>query len=424
MRAETKCIQAGYEPKNGESRLMPIVQSTTFKYDTSEDMGKLFDLEASGYFYTRLQNPTNDYVAAKIAALEGGTAAMLTSSGQAATFFSVFNLAGNGDHVIASSTIYGGSFNLFNVTMRRMGIDFTFVDPDCSDEELEKAFKPNTKAVFGETIANPALIVFDIERFAKAAHAHGVPLIIDNTFATPINCRPFEWGADIVTHSTTKYMDGHDATVGGVIVDSGNFDWMAHADKFPGLCTPDESYHGITYAEKFGKEGAFITKCTAQLMRDLGSIPSPMNCYMLNLGLESLAVRMERHVSNAMKVAQFLQDSDKVEWVNYPGLPGNKYYERAKKYMPTGTCGVISFGVKGGRKAAEEFMKHLKIAMIATHVADAHTCVLHPASSTHRQMTDEELLAGGVSPDLVRLSVGIENVDDIIEDLEQALGAI
>ncbi|WP_027216446.1 O-acetylhomoserine aminocarboxypropyltransferase/cysteine synthase family protein [Butyrivibrio fibrisolvens] len=424
MRAETKCIQAGYEPKNGESRLMPIVQSTTFKYDTSEDMGKLFDLEASGYFYTRLQNPTNDYVAAKIAALEGGTAAMLTSSGQAATFFSVFNLAGNGDHVIASSTIYGGSFNLFNVTMRRMGIDFTFVDPDCSDEELEKAFKPNTKAVFGETIANPALIVFDIERFAKAAHAHGVPLIIDNTFATPINCRPFEWGADIVTHSTTKYMDGHDATVGGVIVDSGNFDWMAHADKFPGLCTPDESYHGITYAEKFGKEGAFITKCTAQLMRDLGSIPSPMNCYMLNLGLESLAVRMERHVSNAMKVAQFLEDSDKVEWVNYPGLPGNKYYERAKKYMPKGTCGVISFGVKGGRKAAEEFMKHLKVAMIATHVADAHTCVLHPASSTHRQMTDEELLAGGVSPDLVRLSVGIENVDDIIEDLEQALGAI
>lgn len=424
MRAETKCIQAGYEPKNGESRLMPIVQSTTFKYDTSEDMGKLFDLEASGYFYTRLQNPTNDYVAAKIAALEGGTAAMLTSSGQAATFFSVFNLAGNGDHVIASSTIYGGSFNLFNVTMRRMGIDFTFVDPDCSDEELEKAFKPNTKAVFGETIANPALIVFDIERFAKAAHAHGVPLIIDNTFATPINCRPFEWGADIVTHSTTKYMDGHDATVGGVIVDSGNFDWMAHADKFPGLCTPDESYHGITYAEKFGKEGAFITKCTAQLMRDLGSIPSPMNCYMLNLGLESLAVRMERHVSNAMKVAQFLQDSDKVEWVNYPGLPGNKYYERAKKYMPKGTCGVISFGVKGGRKAAEEFMKHLKVAMIATHVADAHTCVLHPASSTHRQMTDEELLAGGVSPDLVRLSVGIENVDDIIEDLEQALRAI
>ena len=424
MRAETKCIQAGYEPKNGESRLMPIVQSTTFKYDTSEDMGKLFDLEASGYFYTRLQNPTNDYVAAKIAALEGGSAAMLTSSGQAATFFSVFNLAGQGDHVIASSTIYGGSFNLFNVTMRRMGIDFTFVDPDCSDEELEKAFKPNTKAVFGETIANPALIVFDIERFAKAAHAHGVPLIIDNTFATPINCRPIEWGADIVTHSTTKYMDGHDATVGGAIVDSGKFDWMAHADKFPGLCTPDDSYHGITYAEKFGKEGAFITKCTAQLMRDLGSIPSPMNCYMLNLGLESLAVRMERHVANAQKVAEFLQASDKIEWVNYPGLQGNKYYDRAKKYMPNGTCGVISFGVKGGRKAAEEFMKHLKVAMIATHVADAHTCVLHPASSTHRQMTDEELLAGGVAPDLVRLSVGIENVNDIIEDLEQALKAI
>jgi len=424
VREETKCIQAGYEPKNGESRLMPIVQSTTFKYDTSEDMGKLFDLEASGYFYTRLQNPTNDYVAAKIAALEGGTAAMLTSSGQAATFFSVFNLAGQGDHVVASSTIYGGSFNLFNVTMRRMGIDFTFVDPDCSDEELEKAFKPNTKAVFGETIANPALIVFDIERFAKAAHAHGVPLIIDNTFATPINCRPIEWGADIVTHSTTKYMDGHDATVGGAIVDSGNFDWMKYKDKFPGLCTPDESYHGITYAEKFGKEGAFITKCTAQLMRDLGSIPSPMNCYMLNLGLESLAVRMDRHVSNAQKVAEFLQASDKVEWVNYPGLPGNKYYERAKKYMPKGTCGVISFGVKGGRKAAEEFMKHLKVAIIATHVADAHTCILHPASSTHRQMTDEELLAGGVAPDLVRLSVGIENVNDIIEDLEQALGAI
>lgn len=424
MRAETKCIQAGYEPKNGESRLMPIVQSTTFKYDTSEDMGKLFDLEASGYFYTRLQNPTNDYVAAKIAALEGGTAAMLTSSGQAATFFAVFNLAGQGDHVIASSTIYGGSFNLFNVTMRRMGIDFTFVDPDCSDEELENAFKPNTKAVFGETIANPALNVFDIERFAKVAHAHGVPLIIDNTFATPINCRPIEWGADIVTHSTTKYMDGHDATVGGAIVDSGKFDWMAHADKFPGLCTPDDSYHGITYADKFGKEGAFITKCTAQLMRDLGSIPSPMNCYMLNLGLESLAVRMERHVANAQKVAEFLQASDKVEWVNYPGLPGNKYYERAKKYMPNGTCGVISFGVKGGRKSAEEFMKHLKVAMIATHVADAHTCVLHPASSTHRQMTDEELLAGGVAPDLVRLSVGIENVNDIIEDLEQALGAI
>ncbi|MCH3988032.1 MAG: PLP-dependent transferase [Lachnospiraceae bacterium] len=421
MRQETKCIQAGYEPKNGEPRMIPIIQSTTFKYDSSEAMGRLFDLEDSGYFYSRLQNPTTDMVAAKIAALEGGTAAMLTASGQAATFYSVFNIAGQGDHVIASSTIYGGSFNLFNVTMRRMGIDFTFVDPDCSDEELEAAFRPNTKAVFGETIANPALIVFDIERFAKAAHAHGVPLIIDNTFATPINCRPFEWGADIVTHSTTKYMDGHDATLGGCIVDSGHFDWMAHKEKFPGLCTPDESYHGITYAEKFGKEGAYITKCTAQLMRDLGAMQSPMNAYMLNLGLESLDVRMKRHVANAQKVAEFLNAHEKVVWVNYPGLPGNKYYERAKKYMPDGTCGVISFGVSGGRKAAEEFMKHLKVAIIATHVADAHTCILHPASSTHRQMTDEELIAGGVAPDLVRLSVGIENVDDIIEDLDQAL---
>ncbi|WP_026507687.1 O-acetylhomoserine aminocarboxypropyltransferase/cysteine synthase family protein [Butyrivibrio sp. MC2013] len=424
MKQETKCIQAGYTPKNGESRMIPIVQSTTFKYDSSEDMGKLFDLEASGYFYTRLQNPTNDFVAAKIAALEGGTAAMLTSSGQAASFFSVFNLAGAGDHVIASTAIYGGTFNLFNVTMRKMGIDFTFVDPDCSDEELEAAFKPNTKAVFGETIANPALIVLDIERFAKAAHAHGVPLIIDNTFATPIGCRPIEWGADIVTHSTTKYMDGHDATVGGAIIDGGKFDWMAHADKFPGLCTPDESYHGITYAEKFGKEGAYITKATAQLMRDLGAIPSPMNCYILNLGLESLAVRMERHISNAQKVAEYLEASDKIEWVNYPGLPGNKYYERAQKYLPNGSCGVISFGVKGGRKAAEEFMGHLKVAMIATHVADAHTCVLHPASSTHRQLTDEELIACGVAPDLVRFSVGIENVEDIIADIEQALKAI
>ena len=424
MRKETKCIHAGYTPKNGEPRMIPIIQSTTFKYDTSEDMGKLFDLEAEGYFYTRLQNPTNDMVAAKIAALEGGTAAMLTSSGQAATFYAVFNLAGAGDHVVASSTIYGGSYNLFNVTMRRMGIDFTFVDPDCTDEELEAAFRPNTKAVFGETIANPALIVFDIERFAKAAHAHGVPLIIDNTFATPVNCRPFEWGADIVTHSTTKYMDGHDATVGGAIVDSGNFDWMAHADKFPGLTTPDESYHGITYAEKFGNAGAFITKATAQLMRDLGSIPSPMNAYLLNLGLESLAVRMERHCANAQKVAEYLEGSEKVAWVNYPGLPGNKYYERAKKYMPDGTCGVISFGVKGGRAAAEIFMKQLKVAIIATHVADAHTCILHPANSTHRQMTDEELIAGGVGPDLVRLSVGIENVQDIIEDLDQALACI
>lgn len=424
MRQETKCIQAGYTPKNGESRMIPIVQSTTFKYDTSEDMGKLFDLEAEGYFYTRLQNPTNDYVAAKIAALEGGTAAMLTSSGQAANFFSVFNIANAGDHVVASASIYGGTFNLFNVTMKKMGIDFTFVDPDCSDEELEAAFKPNTKAVFGETIANPALIVFDIERFANAAHKHGVPLIVDNTFATPINCRPFEFGADIVTHSTTKYMDGHDATVGGVIVDSGKFDWMANKDKFPGLTTPDDSYHGITYAEKFGKEGAFITKCTAQLMRDFGAIQAPMNAYFLNLGLESLAVRMERHCSNAMKVAKFLEANEKVAWVNYPGLESNKYYEMAKKYMPNGTCGVVSFGVKGGRKAAEEFMKHLKVAIIATHVADAHTCVLHPASSTHRQLTDEELVKGGVLPDLIRLSVGIENVDDIIEDLQQAFDAV
>ena len=421
MRQETKCIQAGYEPKNGESRMIPIIQSTTFKYDTSEDMGKLFDLEATGYFYTRLQNPTNDYVAAKIAALEGGTAAMLTSSGQAANMFAIFNIATCGDHVISSSSIYGGTFNLFNVTMRKMGIDFTFVSPDCTEEELQAAFKPNTKAVFGETIANPALTVFDFEKFAKVAHANGVPLIVDNTFATPINCRPFEWGVDIVTHSTTKYLDGHDVAVGGCIVDSGKFDWMAHADKFPGLCTPDESYHGITYAEKFGKEGAFITKCTAQLMRDFGCIQSPQNAFYLNLGIESLAVRVPRHCENAQKVAEFLQGNDKVAWITYPGLPGDKYYERAQKYMPNGTCGVISFGVKGGRKAAEDFMRKLKVAMIATHVADAHTCVLHPASSTHRQLTDEELVAAGVGPDLIRLSVGLENVDDIIEDLKQAL---
>ena len=404
--------------------MIPIIQSTTFKYDTSEAMGKLFDLQESGYFYTRLQNPTNDMVAAKIAALEGGTAAMLTSSGQAASFFSVFNIAGAGDHIVASATIYGGTFNLFNVTMKRMGIEFTFVDPDCTDEELEAAFRPNTKAVFGETIANPALVVFDIERFANAAHAHGVPLIIDNTFATPINCRPFEWGADIVIHSTTKYMDGHDTAVGGCIVDSGKFDWRAHADKYPGLTTPDESYHGVTYVDQFGLEGAYITKATAQLMRDFGCIQAPQNAFYLNLGLESLAVRMERHCYNAQKVAEYLQKSDAVEWVNYPGLPDNKYYARAQKYMPNGTCGVISFGVKGGRTAAETFMKHLKIGMIATHVADAHTCVLHPASSTHRQLTDEELLAGGVSPDLIRLSVGIEHVDDIIEDLEQALASV
>ena len=424
MKQETKCIQSGYQPKNGESRMIPIIQSTTFKYDTSEDMGKLFDLQAEGYFYTRLQNPTNDMVAAKICDLEGGSAAMLTSSGQAATFLAVFNIATAGDHVIASSAIYGGSFNLFNVTMRKMGIDFTFVEPDCSDEELEAAFKPNTKCVFGETIANPSLVVFDIERFAKAAHAHGVPLIIDNTFATPINCRPFEWGADIVTHSTTKYMDGHDVAVGGCIVESGHFDWMAHADKFPGLTTPDESYHGITYAEQFGQGGAYITKATAQLMRDLGPIQSPQNAFYLNMGLESLAVRMPRHCQNAQTVAEFLENHPMVTWVNDPGLKSNKYYERAKKYMPNGSCGVISFGVKGGRKAAEEFMKHLKVAMIATHVADAHTCVLHPASSTHRQLSDEELIACGVTPDLIRLSCGIENVDDIIDDLNQALASI
>lgn len=424
MEQETKCIQAGYQPANGEPRMIPIVQSTTFKYDTSADMGRLFDLEASGYFYSRLQNPTSDYVAAKIAALEGGTAAMLTASGQAANFFAVFNIAAQGDHVVVSSSIYGGTFNLFNVTMRKMGVDFTFVSPECTDAELEAAFRPNTKAVFGETIANPALIVFDIERFAKAAHAHGVPLIVDNTFATPINCRPIEWGADIVTHSTTKYMDGHDATVGGAIVDGGRFDWMAHKERFPGLCTPDESYHGITYAEKFGREGAFITKATAQLMRDLGAVQAPVNAYMLNLGLESLAVRVPRHCENALKVAEFLSGHEKVAWVNYPGLKGNKYYALAQKYMPSGTCGVVSFGVKGGRAAAEEFMRHLHVAMIATHVADAHTCVLHPASSTHRQLSDAELAACGVSPDLIRLSVGIENAGDIIADLTQALAQV
>ena len=421
---ETRCLHAGYSPKNGEPRMIPIIQSTTFKYDSSEKMGELFDLKASGYFYSRLQNPTTDMVAAKIASLEGGSAAMLTSSGQAASFMAVFNIAGAGDHLVVSSTIYGGTFNLFNVTMRRMGIDFTFVEPDCSDEELEAAFKPNTKAVFGETIANPALIVFDIERFANAAHKHGVPLIVDNTFATPINCRPFEFGADIVTHSTTKYMDGHDATIGGVIVDSGKFDWMANADKFPGLCTPDESYHGVTYATQFGKEGAFITKATVQLMRDFGCVQSPINAYMLNLGLESLPLRMARHVENATKIAKFLEGNDKVAWVNYPGLEGNKYYERAKKYMPNGTCGVISFGVKGGRAAAEKFMANLKLGMIATHVADARTCCLHPASSTHRQMSDEELVAAGVSPDLIRLSVGIENADDLINDVSSALKAL
>ena len=421
LHPETKCVQAGYTPKNGESRMIPIVQSTTFKYDTSEEMGKLFDLEADGYFYTRLQNPTSDYVAAKICELEGGTAAMLTSSGQAAIFFSVFNICSAGDHLISSAAIYGGTYNLFAVTMKKMGISVTFVDPDCTDAELEAAFLPNTKLVFGETIANPALTILDIERFAKAAHDHGVPLIIDNTFATPINCRPFEWGADIVIHSTTKYMDGHDATVGGCIVDSGKFDWLAYADKFPGLTTPDASYHGITYAERFGKEGAYITKATAQLMRDLGAAPAPMNAYLLNLGLESLHLRIERHCANALQVAKFLQAHEKIAWVNYAGLEGNRYYERAKKYMPKGTCGVVTFGVKGGRTAAESFMACLQHIMIATHVADARTCILHPASSTHRQMTDAELTAAGVGADLVRLSVGIENVEDIIDDLRQAL---
>jgi O-acetylhomoserine (thiol)-lyase len=419
---ETKCVQGGYTPGNGEPRQIPIIQSTTFKYDTSEDMGKLFDLEATGYFYSRLQNPTCDLVAAKIAELEGGSAAMLTGSGQAASFYSVFNLASNGDHVVSSSAIYGGTYNLFAVTMKRMGIDFTFVSPDCTEEELNAAFKPNTKAVFGETIANPALAVLDIEKFAKAAHAHGVPLIIDNTFATPVNCRPIEWGADIVTHSTTKYIDGHGASVGGCIVDSGKFDWMAHADKFPGLCTPDDSYHGVTYAERFGKEGAFITKATAQLMRDLGSVQSPQSAFYINLGLESLHVRIKRHCENALAVAKFLKESDKIEWVTYAGLEGDKYYDLAQKYLPDGTCGVVSFGVKGGRKAAEEFMKKLKMIAIETHVADARSCCLHPASATHRQMNDDELRAAGVSPDLVRLSCGLENSIDLINDLKQALG--
>lgn len=422
FKIETKCVQGGYTPGNGEPRQIPIVQSTTFKYATSEDMGKLFDLEANGYFYTRLQNPTNDYVAAKIAELEGGTAAMLTSSGQAASFYAIFNIASCGDHVVSSSTIYGGTYNLFAVTMKRMGIDFTFVSPDCTEEELNAAFQPNTKAVFGETIANPALTVLDIEKFANAAHAHGVPLIIDNTFATPVGCRPFEWGADIVTHSTTKYMDGHGAAVGGCIVDSGKFDWMAHADKFPGLCTPDDSYHGITYAERFGKEGAFITKATAQLMRDFGSIQSPQNAFYLNLGLESLHVRMKRHCENGLAVAKFLEASDKIEWVTYAGLENDKYHKLAEKYLPNGTCGVVSFGVKGGRKAAEEFMKKLKLIAIETHVADARSCCLHPASATHRQMNDDELIAAGITNNLVRLSCGLENAEDLIADIKQALG--
>ena len=421
---ETKCVQSGYTPGNGEPRQIPIIQSTTFKYATSEDMGKLFDLEASGYFYSRLQNPTCDMVAAKITALEGGSAGMLLSSGQAANFFAIFNIANAGDHVISSASIYGGTFNLFSVTMKKMGIDFTFVSPDATEEELEAALRPNTKAVFGETIANPALTVLDIELFASFAHKHGIPLIIDNTFATPVNCRPIEFGADIVTHSTTKYMDGHGSAVGGCIVDSGKFDWMAHADKFPGLCTPDDSYHGITYAEKFGKEGAFIYKATAQLMRDFGCTQSPQSAYYLNLGLESLHVRMERHCLNAEKVAEFLESHEKISWVNYPGLKSNKYYEAAKKYMPNGTCGVVSFGVKGGRAAAEKFMKELKIIAIETHVADARSCCLHPASATHRQMNEEELAAAGVPSDLVRLSCGIESYKDLIADLDAALSVV
>lgn len=420
----TLCVQGGYHPGNGEPRQIPIVQSTTFKYDSSDEMGKLFDLEASGYFYSRLQNPTCDTVAAKITELEGGTAGMLTSSGQAANFFALFNLCNAGDHIISSSSIYGGTFNLTAVTMAKMGITATFVSPDCTEEELDAAFTPNTKVVFGETIANPALTVLDIEKFAAAAHRHGVPLVVDNTFATPINCRPLSWGADIVTHSTTKYMDGHGGCVGGAIVDGGKFDWMAHADKFPGLTTPDESYHGITYAERFGKEGAFITKATAQLMRDLGCVQSPMSAYMLNLGLESLHVRMARHCENGQAVAEFLASHPKISYVNYCGLPGDKYHALAEKYLPNGSCGVVSFGVKGGREAAANFMAHLKVAAIETHVADARTCCLHPASSTHRQMNDEQLIAAGVQPDLVRMSCGLEDKRDLIADIEQALAQI
>lgn len=424
MNIETTAVHGGYRPGNGEPREVPIYQSTTWRYESSEEMAKLFDLAASGYFYTRLANPTNDTVAAKIAELEGGSAAMLTSSGQAANFFAIFNLASAGDHVVAASTIYGGTYNLFAVTMKRMGIDFTFVEPDCSDEELEAAFRPNTKCVFGETLANPALVVLDIERFARAAHAHGVPLILDNTFPTPIHCRPFEWGADIVTHSTTKYMDGHGVSVGGAIVDSGNFDWMAHAEKFPGLTTSDDSYHGVVYAENFGQGGAFITKATAQLMRDFGSIQAPHNAFYVSLGLESLPLRMARHAANGQAVAEYLEAHEKVAWVRYPGLKSDPYYELAQKYMPKGTCGVISFGVEGGRAKAEEFMGRLKLAQIATHVADARTCCLHPASTTHRQMSDDELAAAGISPDLVRLSCGIEAAEDLIADVEQALAAI
>ena len=421
---DTKCVQGGYTPESGEPRQIPIVQSTTFKYATSEAMGKLFDLEAEGYFYTRLQNPTNDTVAKKICELEGGTAAMLTSSGQAASFFSIFNIAGAGDHIVASSAIYGGTYNLFAVTMKRMGIDFTFVAPDCSEEELNAAFKPNTKALFGETIANPALVVLDIEKFANAAHSHGVPLIIDNTFATPVNCRHIEWGADIVIHSTTKYIDGHGVSVGGCIVDSGKFDWTKYPEKFPGLCTPDESYHGVTYTERFGLAGAYITKATAQLMRDFGCIQSPQHAFYINMGLESLHVRMRQHCANGLAVATYLKNHPKVAWVRFPHLEGDESFELAKKYMPQGGCGVVSFGVKGGRAAAETFMKNLKIAAIETHVADARTCCLHPASATHRQMNDEELAAAGISPDLVRFSCGIEGAEDLIADIENALAQV
>lgn len=424
MKIETNCLHAGYRPANGEPRNIPIIQSTTFRYETGAAMGALFDLEAEGYFYTRLQNPTSDKIAARICALEGGTAAMLLSSGQAASFFSVFNICSCGDHVVSSSTIYGGTYNLFAVTMKRMGIDFTFVDPDCSEEELNAAFRPNTKAVFGESIANPALTILDVEKFAKAAHAHGVPLIVDNTFPTPINFRPFEWGADIVTHSTTKYMDGHANAVGGCIVDSGHFDWNRYADKYPGLTQPDDSYHGVVYTERFGLGGAYITKAVVQLMRDFGSTPAPMNSYLLGIGLETLPLRVARHCENARKAAEYLSGHEKVAWVSFAGLKGDKNYEKARKYMPNGTCGVISFGVKGGRAAAERFMAGLDLASIATHVADAKTCVLHPASTTHRQMSDEELREAGVSPDLIRLSVGIENIDDIIADLEKALAGV
>ena len=417
---ETTCIQGGWQPKNGEPRILPIYQSTTFKYSTSEQMGRLFDLEENGYFYTRLANPTNDAVADKIRELEGGAAAMLTSSGQAANFYAVFNICGAGDHLVCSATVYGGTSNLFVVTMKKMGVDVTLVDPDAPEEEIEKAIRPNTKCIFGESIANPALVVLDLEKFARIAHRNGIPFIVDNTFATPINCRPFEWGADIVTHSTTKYMDGHAMTVGGCIVDSGNFDWEAHADKFPGLTTPDESYHGIIYTKKFGK-AAYITKATAQVMRDLGSIPSPQNSFLLNIGLETLHLRMPRHCENAQKVAEYLQSREDAAWINYPGLENDKYHALAQKYMPNGTCGVISFGLKGGRQAAGEFMDKLKLAAIVTHVADARTCVLHPASHTHRQLSDEQLREAGVDPSLIRLSVGIENVDDIIEDIRQAL---